>query len=76
MFLSYIHPIEHGTSCTGLWRVDLYRVNGNAFQASDTFTVQESAIPELPTLLSALFMLVCTGVIYMKLRGKYVSTNR
>ncbi|MCL4440669.1 MAG: hypothetical protein M1609_08795 [Firmicutes bacterium] len=57
-----------GSESPGLWRAEA--VHGNETEASCTFTVLQSAIPEFPTVLAGILVSGMCALIYHWLRKK------
>ncbi len=80
--LSTQHTFIDGTDAAGTWNVivierdftppDPYNSSWEYTIASDTFTVQSSAIPEFPTALAAIVAMALSAGIYLWMRRKAV----
>ncbi len=78
--LSTQHTFIDGTDAAGTWNVivierdftppDPYNSSWEYMIASDTFTVQASAIPEFPTVLAAMVALALSAGVYFWMRRK------
>ncbi len=67
-FLPEIIPSHFPNSTSGCWTAKLYK--GTNLLASDTFTVQSSAIPEFPVWWAGLLIAGMVMVIYLILRHR------
>ncbi len=54
--LSQVQPSAYPTATPGLWKAELWKVQPLTLEATDTFTVQGSAIPEIPTVFASVWI--------------------
>ena len=73
-FLSLILPSAfEGSAAAGTWTAELYDLTPKMkLLVTDTFYVQASAIPEFPTVVSGIGVVVVCGVIFLWMRKKRV----
>ncbi len=68
--LPQVRPADWSTSDPGLWQAELWKTQPLQLQATDTFTVAPSAIPEIPNVIAGMFVVGACGLIWHKLRGR------
>jgi len=68
--LSEILPSSHGSAAAGIWEAILYELPKIKEKGIDTFNVQESAIPEFPSVATGIGATVLCGVIFLWMRKR------
>lgn len=66
--LSQVKPSAYPTSSPGIWKAELWKVQPLTLEATDTFTVQGSAIPEFPDVFAGITVSVAVGFIFILVR--------
>ena len=61
--LSQVKPSAYPTSSSGLWKAELWKMQPLTLEATDTFTVAGSSIPEIPTVFAGIAVAgICFGI--------------
>ena len=70
IFTSIIQPSKFPNSVAGVWKVELHKLSPSKLEATDTFTVEPSAIPEFPVVFSSIGVAGLCALIYLWRRKK------
>jgi len=68
--VSEMTPSNYPSSTAGTWSCEIWSLAPSLKKDTDTFTVQQSAIPEFPTVLSAIAVATLCGVAYLWMRKR------
>ena len=72
-FISIIRPSGFPNSASGIWRAELYRTSPRKSIATDTFTVESSAIPEFPIAIAGIGVVGLCALAYIWMRKRFSS---
>lgn len=71
VFLSQVKPSDYPASVGGAWKAELWKIQPLTLEATDTFTVQASAIPEFPDVVTVIGVLfICVLIFWLMKKRK------
>ncbi len=70
VFLSQVQPSAYPSSVAGTWKAELWKIQPLTLEVTDTFTVQASAIPEIPSVFAAVAIVFICVLVWWLMRRR------